>query len=242
MKIESTTEYDKFNFIPWNRAINQEHVVKLRLSMEMFGFDRAYPLKVSRNFEIIEGQHRYLAAKDLGIPILYVVSDEDVGDAIMRHQTLTRTWKKQDYLHYWKERGLPAYLMVDRLQKRFKLSIEKIIACVCSTHLGGGGSRIFSDGKLTLPKSMLGYEELITNILDLVEEVNTALGKKATFTNSIRFWAAAAALFDDPRFDVERFFKKLQLRIATLHHCVTKDQYLEMLKDVYNFKCREKLE
>jgi len=68
-KIFYTTDYSKFNTLAGNRQVNIAHVKKLESS-----FDEEYlisPILVNEKFQIIDGQHRFEAAKNLKLPIYY---------------------------------------------------------------------------------------------------------------------------------------------------------------------------
>ena len=58
----STTDYAKFKTLQGNRDVNKLHVSRLKES-----FKTAYllsPIVVNQYYEIIDGQHRYEAAKE----------------------------------------------------------------------------------------------------------------------------------------------------------------------------------
>ena len=65
-KTYSTDEYDKFSFFEKN------HVKRLEGSVKMAG-QLNCPILVSEDFKIIDGQHRFKAWKNLGLPIIYSI-------------------------------------------------------------------------------------------------------------------------------------------------------------------------
>lgn len=73
--MNSTKNYDMFEFITANRSINRSHVNKLKKSLSEYGFLSSQPITVSNDMKIIDGQHRFIACKEMGIPINYQVVD-----------------------------------------------------------------------------------------------------------------------------------------------------------------------
>ena len=73
MKIYSTTCYSRFSFLDNNRIVKRSHVDKLKKSIKEIDLTKCNPIKVDVNLRIIDGQHRYQACMELGLPIYYVV-------------------------------------------------------------------------------------------------------------------------------------------------------------------------
>ena len=73
-KPQTTTNYSMFKFKHGNRPVDQSHVKKLITSMtEVYVPQTIY---VNKRHEITDGQHRFTAAKALGLPITYIVTDQ----------------------------------------------------------------------------------------------------------------------------------------------------------------------
>jgi disulfide oxidoreductase YuzD len=70
-QVFKTKNYDLFNFIDGNRDVNDLHVKRLQDS-----FRKKYlinPIIVNENYEIIDGQNRFKAAKEEENPIYFIV-------------------------------------------------------------------------------------------------------------------------------------------------------------------------
>ena len=70
-QVNSTNDYLKFKTLKGNRNVNKLHVRRLKES-----FKEAYllsPIIVNQNFEIIDGQHRFEAAKSMELPINFII-------------------------------------------------------------------------------------------------------------------------------------------------------------------------
>jgi len=80
IQICNSTDYDSFVFGIDSRRTNDKHVAKLVKSFQDVGWvgDPCLVRKQKGKLEIIDGKHRYLAGKQLGIPIVYVVTDSAI--------------------------------------------------------------------------------------------------------------------------------------------------------------------
>jgi hypothetical protein len=77
MKVEISTNYEKFKFIDFNRSLNEGNVKKLIALNSLDDNYKYFPIVVSRDLEIIDGQHRFEACKRTEKPIHYLMKDEN---------------------------------------------------------------------------------------------------------------------------------------------------------------------
>jgi len=64
-----TRDYSKFKFLPENREIKRANVEKIKTSVKEWGIIPGRPILIDGSGNIIDGQHRFLAYKELGHPI-----------------------------------------------------------------------------------------------------------------------------------------------------------------------------
>tara|TARA_R100000789_G_C3011865_1_gene151505 strand:- start:136 stop:888 length:753 start_codon:yes stop_codon:yes gene_type:complete len=71
---------DKYNFtlVDGNRKIKSVKIKILSDSIKKYGLFN--PINVNRKGYILDGQHRYLSCKALGIPVKYIISDINVSN------------------------------------------------------------------------------------------------------------------------------------------------------------------
>jgi hypothetical protein len=69
--IQVTSDYDQFVIMEANREQNRGHIEAIKAAFgEMGNLTRVQPILVNERFEIIDGQHRFIACKELGEPSL----------------------------------------------------------------------------------------------------------------------------------------------------------------------------
>jgi ParB-like chromosome segregation protein Spo0J len=70
-----TKNYSKFVFSKQNREIKSKTVLSIKESMKKFGFIPGRPVLITKEWIIVDGQHRFLAAKDLNIEVEFEILD-----------------------------------------------------------------------------------------------------------------------------------------------------------------------
>lgn len=110
-QIFKTTEYGKFKFIDTNRKVGDCKALKksiMRLDLTPWN-----PIKVTPNFEIIDGQNRFKACMELKKPIYYTIIDVpgiDVDDVITTLNTVQKNWNLNDYVAMYTKKGVKNYV------------------------------------------------------------------------------------------------------------------------------------
>ncbi|MBC8147318.1 MAG: ParB N-terminal domain-containing protein, partial [Bacteroidetes bacterium] len=72
-KIYKTKNYEKFKFMVGNRPINSAHTAKLIESIK--GKYLFNPIIINEKWEIIDGQHRFEAIKQLNLPLYFFINE-----------------------------------------------------------------------------------------------------------------------------------------------------------------------
>ena len=83
-QIWKSTNYNDFYFDPdhRNRSVNVRKVENIKYSMGYYKEFLDAPIQVNSTGLIVEGQHRFQAAKELGIPIKFIINDNLTLDDI----------------------------------------------------------------------------------------------------------------------------------------------------------------
>lgn len=106
--IKSTTDYEQFITLRGNRAISTHHVAQLIKS-----FQKHYlfsPIMINEQNEVIDGQHRLTAAKELGLPVFYMVNRGYGLDQVKMMNKHASNWTKQQYLDCYADLKYPEYV------------------------------------------------------------------------------------------------------------------------------------
>lgn len=129
MNIHSTTDYEVFGKLSWNRMVNEGKVKALMHSILNNNELPFKPMIVTRDLFIMDGQHRLEAAKRLGVAIYYVVddgsmsTDPDLHKKVADLQTST-DWKSLDYLNTYVAKGINDYLLLKNFCTEYQVAIS----------------------------------------------------------------------------------------------------------------------
>lgn len=145
-KIQSTFKYELFQFVDGNRDIDHED--RIEKSIRESGL-LIQPVLVNQNMQIIEGQNRYQACRNLGLPIYYVIQ-EDIGlEEVKSLNSASKNWTTKNYIHSFAAGDKKIdYIYVEQLLKQFPWSTLRIINFAISDFVGGGRSTAIKAGKM----------------------------------------------------------------------------------------------
>lgn len=107
---QSTTDYKKFKYMGGNRRVSKKRVDTIAKSMALHpDIFPIRPILVNEKFEIIDGQHRYNAAKKLGIPVWYDVAEGIGQDEALQLNQNQANWTLLDYARSYAHAGKVDY-------------------------------------------------------------------------------------------------------------------------------------
>jgi len=128
--------------------------------MSKRGFIEAFPIIVTPlsngKYQVCDGQHRLTAAKSLGIPVCYYVSDFEIDPATV---PASKAWSKADYIKRYASLGYDAYVKVIEASKKTSVSISTATS-VLTDDLSTNRNEAIRDGSMVLVDPVLGYKVL----------------------------------------------------------------------------------
>lgn len=242
-----TSNYDLFKVIKGNRIINKSHVSKLKKSMTSKYL--VSPIIVNEKFQIIDGQHRFTSAKQLKLPIRYIVVEGYGLEEVQALNQNTTNWKNIDFLNAYCDLGYEEYLKVRKfmgMYKDFSLGI-------CERLLAGNGSRYniqrkefitktnksgsininsFKDGNFNIKDWDLGikHADMLMDIKPLYEGFSR-----------VSFVSAMIPIFENEEYNHNQFIDRLKSNPNMLVHCRNIGEYKILIEEIYNFRSRNKV-
>lgn len=126
--INVTTNYDKFKPFFLNRSIQKRNLENLKQSLEKDNLLNLNPIIVTNDFEILDGQHRFHAAKDLNLPIHYIQMPKaelkDLVHILITFNYSLSKWGPYQFLELYCKLEYPEYLKFKQFQTEFGLDIH----------------------------------------------------------------------------------------------------------------------
>jgi len=190
---------------------------------------------VNEMSEIIDGQHRFMAIEALGLPLKYVVCPGYGLDEVHILNQNNRVWNLADFVDGFTELGNKEYSKLKELTEKYGFNYtSSILICTGYRHLKNSKyiKDVFQKGDFKI------------NNLDLVISRFEQLKKIGEFYNNYKrsiFIVAFMTLVNNSKFDIYQFLSKLKLQPKSLVDCVTVDQYIDVIEDIYNYKSHNKV-
>lgn len=118
-----TDEYKKFSKLDGNRSVADGRVAKIKKSIEAVGYIQS-PIVVNEKFQIIDGQGRFEALKQLNMPIDYIiVNGAGLNECIALNINL-KNWELSDYIDSYASTGNLSYQYLKLLQAEYRKAFE----------------------------------------------------------------------------------------------------------------------
>lgn len=119
-EIYVTEDYSLFKRLQGNRDVDIKRIQKIKKSINEVGYITS-PILVNENYEIIDGQGRFEALKDLGMPIEYIVQAGIGIKECVSMNVYQTNWTQYDYIKTFAEKGYTSYIYFQTLMIKFPL-------------------------------------------------------------------------------------------------------------------------
>ncbi|WP_252241545.1 ParB/RepB/Spo0J family partition protein [Clostridium sp. ZBS18] len=233
--VKTTKRYDLFEFIEkGNRKVQYSNVEDLKYSISKKYI--TVPIIVTFNidrtkFIIGDGQHRFLAAKELGLPIRFIVVPDLTMNDIQSLNSTQINWNVNDFLQSYIDSGNHNYLEFKIIQDTYKINYKDILFLIAELSENETKekyiSKQFKDGNLNFDK----VDKVVTFLEDL------KLFENFDFYNSTSFVRAFFKLYASDFYDRD-FLKK---RISQNSNMILSEgkqiniyNYCDLLQRVYS--------
>ena len=231
--MEKTLDYSIFELAP-NKPFYESHKNKIKAAILKKDLGEYYPISC-RLFDgtlmVINGQHRFVARKELGLPIYYELSNLSIEDE-RNAESLTKQWNLTDFVSYYSKMGNINYLRLKMLEEESGWKAGSFYTTFKNARVGkvlfNEGKLIFSEQDYLSMKKILNYCTLITKSLPFKPDKKILI-------------ATAKHLCSIEDFDIYILCDKISENHGSLYPCQNGDQYLEMFEKIYNRRSRKKI-
>lgn len=232
---EMTTDYDMFELLDCNKhRINQKHVEVLMASIQSCNMLKFKPILVNKDYGILDGQHRFLAAKSLGVPIYYDMDKQAKDDVIIMLNQAQKMWAYEDYLNYYASKGYPEYVKIKEFISKHNIPLTKYLTFFNGRRQSSADE--FKNGKI---KCLNNAEVLDVwyNFKDFCELVREKHGGgNLPWLNNKSLFRAFKNLHQTDEFIYANLVKRFHQKPFMVFKCVDTSSYLQMLINLYNYR------
>lgn len=243
-KVYKTSDLSIFKNIDGNRIPNLQHVRRLADSIRVYGM-KCNPILVNEHMEVIDGQHRLMAAKEAKSFVYYIIVE---GYNLKEVQTLNlnqKNWTKKDFMEGYANMGIESYIKLrDFVNKNDDFGFADCIA-LCQNNTAWGSktlnqkifkninaTQVFEEG--TWKYNDMNLAQDYANKIRMIKPYYSGYNRSAFLTTMI-------GLLQKETFDFNDFMHKIRLQPTALVDCANRDQYRTLIEDIYNYKRREKI-
>jgi len=230
IRISSSNDYDRFVLMGTNRILDKANVAALKLSF-LLGYI-LNPIIINEKWEIIDGQHRYIAAKQLGIPVFYIQIPGLTIEDCARLNQKQRNWSERDFVHCYAEQGNEDYKRLERCVNNYGCSLRTPLYIAGRSNNGANRINAIKHGTLHFTEQ---DEANFVRKFPMICELAEALAAQRTDI----FVLAASKIIDNPGYDHKKMLDCASNcgRDMFKKHADVKST-LEEFSDIYNFRKR----
>lgn len=237
MKIElkQTADYDLFVMNEINRP---PHSLKeLLASMVLHGFIPGCAIHVVRTkdgkLKIVQGHHRFLAAKQLGVPLWYIVDEHDLLPLVFE-QFSGSSWVGKDAIGAEVQAGNSHYLQLKEFMEKHKMNLLPAANLL-------GGESAGSNNRVNKVKAGTFKVVDVSHANDVVRITDILRAKGADFATSTAFVCALSMAIRLPAIDLDTLAERAEKYAHVMRKRGTRVEYLEEIETLYNYNARQKL-
>lgn len=231
--IYRTQFYDKYKTNTFQRNMKEWHIKDLMEKMQRYGYLPNKAISVNEKFEIIDGHHRFEAARRLNIPVLVQVCKGMNEESILQSNQAQEDWDKHDFTGTFAKQGNKNYqAIIDFMAKFPKFKMTQTLILLKNEPNAHPKKKEFQDGKYVIgnPKKAEEYANKIMEIANYFPKAYTGKFISAILCCETRC----------NNFNYAEFMDKLKKFPDKLTPSITTKSYLEKIEELYNYHRNKK--
>lgn len=233
-QITVSNDYTKFTTVTGNRQVRQAHVKKIRSSIEQDPESIKYnPILVNEKYQVIDGQHRLEAMKQLDLPVYYIQVDGLKLHDVQKLNSVAKMWQPIDYAKAFSLLGNTNYTryvdIKEGTYKQYSLNHDSLLKYLALDN--PITSQSFNEGRLKVDDFSRSLELLIQ-----LHEVGAFYPR----FNIRSFALAFLRLARDERYDHKRMLEKVSKYVSMIEDYSKEMDYYKALIRVYNHNVSRK--
>lgn len=148
--IVKTKDYSVFKSVTFNRDVDLRHVERLKKLMTKENLLNLHPIIVNNQMEVIDGQHRLQAARELNQAVFYIQAD-----VTYKHILYSNYGQKKldlrDILKFYAEKDRnPNYIKLLSIMSELGLGARSLL-CLLTGMFGGSLTNAIKEGAYIFP-------------------------------------------------------------------------------------------
>jgi len=230
VKIWIARDYSKFVLSELNR--DPSHYRKVLESIKTNDYTQYQPILVDKKMNIVDGQNRFLACKELGLPIYFIISREIHIYAAADINQASKNWSMQDFVQHYSKRGKENYTKMLDLCAKYGQRISTI------AQFGK-----YSNGVNSHTENVKRGDFYFRDDVDIDGFFShlATFQKYYSFSKNDRFVKALLKMYMHKDYSVDVMENKLRIASGIVNDQPKVDLMLSELLKLYNYKQRKQL-
>ncbi len=234
-KIQSTKDYAIFKMVNFNRTKNKNHIQAVKSIIQKENLLHLHPIIINEQMEVIDGQHRLEAAKELGIDIFYI-QDKVSYEHILNSNLFQKKMTLEDVVKFYAVKDkIPHYIEFKDYTELLNLSPKSLIGLLFGT-VSIPMIGFIKSGKFQMPPKRSIVENLVFSFSKFKEFTHEKKITPFAMFSSSNFTVAFRNLILLKDYNENVFFSKLEQRWFDLKPQLNSKEWTRLLISVYNWK------
>ena len=227
-EVKVTNNLDQFIIADWNRAIKPQRVNGIKKSILEYGYI-PNPIIVNEKKEVIDGQGRLVACKELGKPIYYMQIKGIGGQECIAMNCYQKQWTGRDYIEFYATLQNSNYVRLKKLLDAYHKLQEKIVIYCADSSLGHSLTTKIKEGEFVLTNEE--YNKAI-KVLNFIAPLNPLISK--AHGRKTEFMKALVLLYKNNIIEPNRMKEQLEKYDMSAVNITGLDSACDELERVYN--------
>lgn len=229
MKVQSTTDYNLFKRIKGNREVRKPHKNRLLEAIKDDPHSIVYtPIVVNENMEIIDGQHRFRAIKELALPVHYIQMPGLKLRNVQKLNSTSKAWQPMDYARSFAELGNKNYQTYIEFKDKYKLNHDILMRYLALSNPITG--QAFNAGLFQVFNASISHT-LCHQLLEV--------GQYYERYNIRNFALGYLQIALTPKYDHSRMLRQMDIHGDKYQEQPLPNDVARELERIYNYKQRE---
>lgn len=234
-QIQRTKDYSIFKMVRFNREKNKRHIESVKKIIAKENLLHLHPILVNEYMEVIDGQHRLEAAKELGVEVFYI-KDKISYDHILHSNLFQKKMSLEDVIKFYSLKDkLPDYVQFNDYLHLLKISPKAFIGLLFGV-ISPALLEFIKTGNFKMPSSLHTVEKLVSSLSRFMHFVNEKRITPKSMFSSSSFTIAFRNLVLLNAFSEDIFMNKLELRWFELNPQLNTKEWTKQLIAIYNWK------
>jgi len=232
--VYTTEDYSLFRFYDSNRP--PEHWPKLAQSIQKKDLTKYMPIVVSKDFHIIDGQGRFLACKELSIPVHFIVAENATESDIILLNVGRENWRIENYLNFYVNSGYSDYVLVAQILDELpNLKVNDVLRAFQYRYRDMSTHKTFISGQYKINDTAVKKCRLLSQVLYAIE----GHVPKNKIVGRVSIVSAICSAFSD--ISINRLIEQIKKYPFLFEPQADQVRYKRLLEEIYNYRKRDKV-